>query len=216
MTELRSICEPSKRDYADRWDLDRVFLQPCDYRGRNEHPSFQKLYHIHRYLFWDGYDAVFWMDADSVITNPDFDPSEMAQCAIDCGNWPFVVSGDYKRPEEDPRQWWSQWSAGHALWFNDGRSRALLECAMRKTEFAWSGLWDQDALQACLSKPYDPWRPQILPARSMNSVLPGLTGWDQADWQPGDLLCHFTGIDPKDRPEVARRFIAEHLTNAKP
>lgn len=209
MAELAELCLPSKQAWAKRWGVEIRVLKdtyPTDYPAVYGHPSFQKLRHIRWWL--EHYDVVFWMDADSVITNQGIIPQIMAQAVIDFGNWPFAVSADYKRPEEDPRPWWNLWSAGHMIWMKDPRSFQLLDAAMNRTEFMWSGLWDQDALQACLDGPEDCRGPQIRPPRALNSVVPGLTGWDQADWQPGDFLCHFTGIRHEDRVKVARTFIS--------
>jgi hypothetical protein len=194
MAELAELCLPSKKAWADRHGVDIHVLRDADYPKEHGHPSFQKLR----------------MDADSVITNPDFDPRDIV---MEMGKWPFCVSRDYKAPEEDPRPWWNQWSAGHAVWSDWCDTFDLLDAAMARTEFAWSGLWDQDALQACIGidGPNHLWRPQIEDTRLMNSVLPGLTGRDEADWQPGDLLCHFTGIRHEDRARVAREFIAANL-----
>lgn len=212
MRELAELCLPSKQAWADRYGVKLHVLRdnyPTDFPKEHGAPSFQKLRHIR---FWlERYDVVFWMDADSVITNQVANPFAMAQSVIDCGAWPFAVSADYKRPDEDHRPWWNQWSAGHAIWFDDSRAFSLLDSAMTRTEFMWSGLWDQDALQSVITHHGSQHRPQIHPTRSMNSVLPGLTGWDEADWQPGDFLCHFTGIDRDQRLDIARKFIAEHL-----
>lgn len=212
MKELGELCTASKQAWADRHGVKLHVLRdtyPTDYPKEHGHPSFQKLRHIQRHLVMN--DVVFWMDADSIITNPENDPRQMAQFVIETGAWPFAVSGDYKRPEEDDRPWWNQWSAGHAIWFDNRRAFHLLDEAMKRTEFAWSGLWDQDAMQACLNDLADGFRPQMHPTRFMNSVLPGLTGRKEADWQPGDLLCHFTGINYADRVAVAKKFIADHL-----
>lgn len=211
MKELAEICLPSKHEWADRHGIKLHVLRdnyPTDYPKEHGHPSFQKLRHIRWHL--ERNDAVFWLDADSVITNPDIDPRDMANY---CKEVPFAVSGDYKSPSEDQRQSWNQWSAGHAIWFNDQRAFDLLDEAMLRTGYAWSGLWDQDALQACLSNADDDRMPLVLPTRFMNSVLPGLTGRHEADWQPCDLLCHFTGIRYEDRPTIASEFISKHLTN---
>jgi hypothetical protein len=218
MAALAELCMPSKRAWAARQGVPLHVLRDADFPAEHGHPSFQKLRHIRWHL--DRHDAVVWMDADSVITNPEPDPRDMAQTVIECGAWPWAVSRDYKAEDEDPRPWWNQWSAGHAIWFNDPRAFALLDEAMKRTEFAWSGLWDQDALQACIGDSAHPARPQIWDTRSLNSVLPGLTGRDDADWRPGDFLCHFTGIAYEDRVRVARDFIEarknEALNGAEP
>jgi hypothetical protein len=205
MRELAELCLPSKQAWADRWDMELHILRdhyPSDFPKEHGHPSFQKLRHIR---WWLGhYDVVWWMDADSIITNLDRDPRELIH---ECEGVPFAVSGDYKRQDEDHRPWWNQWSAGHAIWFNDPRALDLLDEAVTRTEFEWSGLWDQDALQESITHDEDDRNPLVLPPRVMNAVLPGLTGWERADWQSGDFLCHFTGIHPAQRLKVAYDFI---------
>ncbi len=212
MAELAELCLPSKQAWADRHGVPLHVLRDGDFPKEHGHPSFQKLRHIRWHL--ERNDAVFWMDADSVITNHHFDPARMAETCRSCDDF-LTVSGDYKTPDEDPRARHNQWSAGHAIWQNEPRSFALLDAAMAKTCFAWSGLWDQDAMQAAIPGP-GRWAPTIKPTRYLNSVLPGLTGKPQFDWSPGDLLCHFTGIRYEDRVKVARQFIAKHLAPTKP
>jgi hypothetical protein len=96
------------------------------------------------------------------------------------------------------------------IWFPSDKTLELLDEAMTHSQFAWSGLWDQDALQACIRSEEDPRRPLILGTRFMNSVVPGLTGNPDRDWQPGDFLVHFTGIHHDQRVKVARKFIADN------
>ena len=207
MKELGDLCLPYKMAYADRWNLDRVVLRDCDYQCYYGHPSFQKLGHIEHYLFrkLHHYDIVWWMDADSVITNPELDPRTLMSEAH------LTVSWDYNPEDQDPRPIQLQWSAGHMIWTRCAAAAKLLHIARKQTQFAYSGLWDQDALQHVVAM-YPHLAPRTLTTRAMNSVLPGLTGTQRADWEPIDLLCHFTGIAPQDRVRIAREFIKLHLT----
>lgn len=212
MAELAELCLPSKKAWADRHGVKLHVLRdthhPTDFPPEHGHPSFQKLRHIRWHL--ERNDVVFWMDADSVITNPDLDPKVICHASMN-GPWAFAVSADYKTPREEHRPPWNRWSAGHAIWSSNANAFDLLDAAMARTEFMRSGLWDQDALQAVIDRAFHPWRPTVMPTRVLNSVLPGLTGNPDFDWHPGDFLCHFTGIGRDERAEVARRFIADHL-----
>jgi hypothetical protein len=128
MAELAALCMPSKREWAERHDVPIHVLRdtyPTDYPRESGHPSFQKLAHIRWWL--ERNDVVWWMDADSVITNLDRDPRDLID---ECSGVPFAVSGDYKRQNEDARHWHNQWSAGHAIWFNDPRALDLLDEAI--------------------------------------------------------------------------------------
>ena len=207
MKELGELCLPSKESYAARHGCDlRVLTDAAgDYPPKFWHPSFQKLRHILA-AFGDGYDIVFWIDADTVVTNPAIGPLGFLS-----GIAPqfFTVSGDYKRPSEDPRPAFNQWSAGQMVWMNRRGARDFLRHAITQEQFAWSGLWDQDAMQDLTAREPN-LGPRILPPRAMNSVLPGLSG-DFADWQPGDFCCHLTGIDREARLGAAFEFIGKHL-----
>ncbi len=205
MAELAEICLPSKQAWADQHGVKLRVLRDDDFPTEHGHPSFQKLRHIRHALFFQGFECVFWMDADSVVTNSGF-KIEYIHCARNMRH--LIVSHDY--PTEDSRPWFNRWSAGHMIWFRSDRSLSLLDEAMNQSQFAWSGLWDQDALQACIQSEEDPRCPLILGTRFINSVVPGLTGNPDRDWQLGDFLVHFTGIPHDQRVEVARKFIAEN------
>lgn len=207
--EVAGLCIRSKMEWAERYGIPLRILRDADYPPEHGHPSFQKLRHIRKAL--EEFGAVFWMDADSIITNPNFDPAASAKFEAQIGSH-LLVSADYPAPEDDRRPSYNRWSAGHMLWIRDyaGKSFALLEDAIRHDSSKWGGLWDQDALQwACDWNPT--LRPRIIPERSMNSVVPGLTGNPKKDWKPGDFLCHFTGVRREERPAVIRNFIAQHV-----
>lgn len=208
MAELAEICLPSKQAWAAEHGVKLRVLRdnyPTDYPREHGHPSFQKLRHIRHALFSEGFDCVFWLDADSIVTSPVFRVEYIHRIR---SMRHLIVSKDY--PTDDDRPWWNRWSAGHMIWFRSDKSLALLDEAMSQSQFAWSGLWDQDALQSCIRSADDRRRPLILGARFMNSVVPGLTGNPDRDWQPGDFLCHFTGIPHDQRVKVARQFIADN------
>lgn len=205
IAELAEICLPSKQRWAERWGLQMRVLAHEDFMSFKDcHPSFAKLAFIHATLT-DTLNPVFWMDADSIITNPTIAPWVFLEKSRN-----LTVSADYVRPELDARDPKCQWSAGHMLWMPGSVSERWLDEAFRRDRYKWSGLWDQDALQEVQREGRFGY-PNIMPTRFMNSVLPGLTGWDQADWQPGDFLVHLTGMPLEARADAARKFLAENV-----
>lgn len=187
--DISSLCLTSKRVYAANWNVDFVSYLDDSFTPL-AHPSFQKLEFIRRWLIRG--EAVLWLDADSHITNLEISPESFWPE----GNAVMTASRDYGGFERGPDK---SWSAGNCFWLPD--ALPWINEALTRTEYAWAGLWDQDALQA--TQPAG--AVDIRPPRAMNAVLPsfGL----EASWQPGDFLIHFTGVSLDQRADVAREFI---------
>lgn len=193
---LAELCLPSKEVWARRWRCPLHVLRDADFPRSDGHPSFQKLYWIRNFL--GGCDRpVIWLDADTLITNPDVDPHDLLpKGPRSC----LAVSQDYDaagRPEH------LAWSAGVMAWVPTSQAVIWLTQAQKDEAAKWSGLWDQDALQR--SQPDV--GVQIRAPRAMNAVLPDVGGY-AAGWRPGDLLIHFTGIPQAERLARAQEFIA--------
>ena len=187
--DISSQCVLSKIAYARRWGADLISYIDADFQW-DGHPSFQKLQFIRRNLIWKR--PVLWLDADSHITNLEISPESFWPD----GNAVMTASRDYGGFERGPDK---SWSAGNCFWLPD--ALPWINEALTRTEYAWAGLWDQDALQS--TQPAG--AVDIRPPREMNAVHPnfGL----EASWQPGDFLIHFTGVSLDQRADVAREFI---------
>jgi hypothetical protein len=192
---LAELCLPSKEAWARRWNCPLHVLRDVDFPQSEGHPSFQKMYWIRDRLGACG-RPVIWLDADTLITNPDVDPHDLIpRESIAC----LAVSRDYDaggRPEH------LAWSAGVMAWVPTSKAVIWLTQAQMDEAAMWSGLWDQDALQR--SQPIV--GVEIRAPRAMNAVLPVLGG-HSAGWRPGDLLIHFTGIPQHERLARAQEFL---------
>lgn len=198
MREIAGLCLPSVKAWASKHGCECVVLGDDDFPHEHGHPSFQKLRHLERLVFFQN-QPVIWLDADVLITNNEIFPSYLLPTPPDF----LRVSRDYR---DDGRPAHLAWSAGVMAWMPTQEAFEWLDQAGKDERAKWQGLWDQDALQRC--------QPAlgvcISPPRMMNAVAPSNPyADDAAKWQPGDLLCHFTGFPIADRAAVIRDFIAQ-------
>ena len=200
IVELGRFLMNSKMRWANKHGLSFVNLGDSHFPEERGHPAFQKLFWI-RWHLEQSNKPVLWIDADSLITNMDVTPNDFCQCFPDKEGHCVAVSADYT---DGGREVNKQWSSGNMLWLNTAASKIWLDEAIHRTEYAWSGCWDQDALQATqMDKDL-----KIMPSRFMNSVHPEL--YVKASWKPGDFLCHFTGMPQEERLDSAKKFIKEY------
>lgn len=191
MAEVGDMTALSKESYARRHGYS--FLSNRRYTSC-AHPSWQKLHFVK--LLLPQYAAVLWLDADTLVTNPEIVADQLA-----AGHKGLTVSQDWGLNDG-----LSPFSMGNFLLTNDARSYRLLDLVDKRAHWANTPLWEQSALQ-------EEWRQnpelqswvQILPPRALNSV-PFPTAHDP--WQPGDFLAHFTGVENHVRIEEIRKLQA--------
>jgi len=197
MKELGDICLPSKRAYAERHGY--AFECVRDY-PKDVHPSWHKLQLLKERI--DKYEAILWLDGDSIVTNPKH-PLRLGaeyEVLLASADWCSDTDGEDEMP-----------SMGNFILYNNGpEAQRWLDMAMAQTHFRNRPMWEQDAVQKCMRE--DEWfrsKVTVLPRRMLNAVHPTCRPHGTppgAPWQPGDFLIHLTGVE--NRIELAKEFAA--------
>ncbi len=105
---IAEFCLPSKQAWAKRHGCELVVLRDADFPTEQGHPSFQKLKWLSIYLS-ASLRPVIWLDADSMITNPEITPESLLPGRI----YDAAASRDYSDGGRPPHQ---VWSAGNTAW----------------------------------------------------------------------------------------------------
>ena len=190
---LGEITTPSKVAYAQRWGMDFERIPEEAYRGSPFHPSWHKVAAIREHLVDRPY--VFWMDADTVVTNMDHER------AIPDGV-SFIGSQDWcaapgEAPENAP-----YFSCGNFIAVNTpqafdilGRVAALSHYGKRQ-----HCCWEQDAfVHVFRSNPEYRKLAEVWPSTWFNAVdlftSAPHTPIAPSPWTPGDTLVHLTSLE---------------------
>jgi hypothetical protein len=197
--EIGDVTTPGKAAYADRWGF--AFECVRDY-PTHYHPSWHKLQMLKDRISY--YDAIVWLDADSVITNADINVMDMPGKTI------LTASQDWCAPADERPEDAKGINFGNFILKNTPDAQLWIAMAAQHTQFAARSTccWEQDAVLKCMRE--DPWfNSQVtrLPRRALNAVhseckLPSITAPDP--WQPGDFLIHLTNVP--DRAAKARYY----------
>lgn len=135
----------------------------------------------------EGRQAVLWMDADMVVTNPAF--------GIQYLSAGLHFSQDWGVDATDP----GHFSCG--AYVATQAARPVFDWCWERTEqFESSPFGDQDAMRAAF--PHFPELFKIHPRRSFNAVHPEIHPSVVEPWQPGDFLCHLTMVPLERRIEL--------------
>jgi hypothetical protein len=197
MQELGDICLPSKRAYAERhgYAFECVREYPKDV-----HPSWHKLQLLRDRI--DKYDAIFWLDADTIVTRGSIKIIPAPQ-----GNPVLSASADWCSDTDGPDE---MPSMGNFILCNTDETQQWIDLAMQQVQFKNRPMWEQQAVQKCIKENH--WfrnRVFIQPRRLFNAVHTTCTPHGKppgAPWQPGDFLIHLTGVE--NRIELAKEFAA--------
>ena len=164
-------------------------------------PSWMKIPLIQD-LFQRGFERVVYVDADALVTNPGFDVEGVF--AAPCANGRLVVTED---------------EAGincGVMFLEDGPAiRRLLDLVWLFDADVTQGTWEQFALKSLMSLSGDVARHVSIEAdpRRFNSFPPERNDFhrtmDRSVWQPGDFLCHFSGIRPPHLEQLIARYAAD-------
>jgi hypothetical protein len=193
MRQIGDLCAASHQAYAIRHGYH--FYQKHDYHA-DTHPSWQKMETVLAQL--DVYDRVMWLDADTVITNPQMPIEEVL--AYRPAN-ALHVSTDWTHP--NPEDEIKHFSLGNFVMHAGPEADDILYLASKRTEWSNRPLWEQQAIQEeYRSNERIRRHVTIHPRRSLNAVpaLPTTTGPEP--WQPGDFLCHMTFIPQEERVKL--------------
>ena len=199
--ELGEACDRSKSLYAEFHGYD--FHCKRDYHP-GTHPSWQKIGEIRRYL--PNYDAVVWLDSDTVITDCDLKIEDIVS------DRRMTVSQDWCAPVDDPTETTRWVSCGNFIIRNipDGGNDEWFDKIERnEIRFGNRACWEQDSVIENMR--HDPkFREQVcvLPRHVLNSVAPEMEHPNRPShpWQPGAFLCHLTCFSPGARVTAAHKY----------
>lgn len=177
MAEVGDRVSRTHERYAAKWGF--RFVRHRSYQG-GEHPSWQKLRIVTSYL--RDCDVLLWLDADTVVTNEGFDFRSLEPRAG------ILASADWNCSDG------TRFSAGNYVAYAGDRTFDLLSAAQTLRQYAGRPNWDQDAMQDLSLRAWWEGVVTILPNRALNSVPVQAQPTAVAPWQPGDFLCHLTGI----------------------
>lgn len=201
MDEIGSLTAGNHRAYALRhgYQFERFTDYPSDV-----HPSWQKLLLVKERL--KNYDAILWLDADTIITNP-----TQSLCDIVGDRKGLIVSKDWTEPL--PEDEIKHFSLGNFVVTNDAGTHKLLELAAMRTEWANCALWEQQAIQEEYreNEAIREWV-HILRRRALNAVPATPSTTSSEPWEERDFLCHMTFIPNAER---AAMFWQKDLTGVR-
>lgn len=197
MAEVGIRCTATHRAYAAHWGCDHEVVR--DY-PKDCHPSWWKLQLIRDRI--TSYDAVVWLDADSIITN----------MGVSLMEWPYmanrgkvmVISVDWCAPidAEQNLEGFTGVSCGNFIIRNvEGTERFLSTWAEHAERWKNAPMWEQDGLRSALRS--DKWmrdQTKVLHRNLLNAVHASCVNRDFPDaapysWRSIDLLCHLTNVD---------------------
>lgn len=203
MSEVAGLTMPSKV----RWALKNGFdFEMVGIHHSGSHPAWEKLQLI-RGRFDFGYSHVFWIDADSVITNENVDASRVFDGLEDF--W-IVASKDWTDEQYihlDPA---FNWSSGAML--VNKEAIPVFDYAIEnfKPLFSNNPLHDQSALkQSFADNPAWLGKFRMLERRVLNSVPADIhCGKAIEPWREGDFIAHITCMENVERVKWLKRFFA--------
>ncbi len=189
---LTSLTIPPLTAYCQRWGYTPYFGQPdAKYDPRNTWDRFVILYD----LLEQGFDAVMWLDADTILTNHHIRIEDRL------GSEKFVLSTDLHGI-----------NAGVMIARNHVLTRELLLSIIQ----AEKGLFDkhphreQEMLSHYLASPHYEHLATILPQRMMNAFpheLYGRSTQYPGNWHQGDWIIHFPGMRMFGRLEAMPPYL---------
>lgn len=194
----------SHRAYAARHGLSHASLSdPPSYRDRPH--SWMKIPLIMR-LFEQGFERVVFIDADALITNPDFDLATVF--GPDPGLGRVTVAED---------------EAGincGVMFLEDGPAlRRILDLVWLFDADVTQGTWEQFALKSLMALSHDVTRhvaiaadPRLFNAfpAERNRFFPTM---ERSTWRPGDFLCHFSGIRAPHLEPLIQAYAAANASS---
>ena len=208
MNDVAAVTHDNHRSYAARHGYDFRRMMQEDYLP-GSHPSWQKLRFLQEFL--PKYKRILWIDADAIITNPEFSIDTIDEGRPES----LFVSTDWTHPM--PEDEIKHFSLGNFIAKSTPEMFDIINLALRRTEWANRGLWEQQAIQEeYRANPGIRQHVRILPRRKLNAVpaTPRTTGPEP--WQPGDFLCHATYIPFEERIAILQERAVEAFQSIVP
>jgi len=194
----------SHQAYAARHGISHAILSaPPSYRDRPH--SWMKIPLIMR-LFEQGFMRVVFIDADALITNPDFDLATVF--GSDPGLGRVTVAED---------------EAGincGVMFLEDGPAmRRILDLVWVFDADVTQGTWEQFALKSLMALSHDVTRHvAITPDPRLFNAFPAernrfFPTMERSTWRPGDFLCHFSGIRAPHLEPLIQAYAAANASS---
>ena len=194
MAEVGYRCAATHQTYA-RWN--GYAQEVVRYKPTDAHPSYMKMGAIAERIA--DYDAILWLDADTVVMNKDVkvealaSPSHVMTISLD---WCSEIDAESRAAMHNGV------SCGNFIVRNTpDTARFMATWAQERERFATRPMWEQDALryQMGRDKWMDAWVCR-LPRRSLNAVHRECVNRNFPDaapypYQHGDFLLHLTNVD---------------------
>lgn len=192
MQSIGDLTAPLMRDYAHRHGLDFRCIRGFD---ADTAPSWQKIKHI-RQAYRDGYEAVLWLDADTLITDPKRKP-------------PLEFFGLHVSLDWGADACPTDFSLGNFLAGAD-TDPLWAEAEKRADRFGNGSYWEQGCVREMFHEL--PWVAEMvyIYARRFWNAVPGQVHPSVVDpWEPGDWLCHLTMLSMPRRVELFHEISRE-------
>lgn len=196
MQEVGDRCAATHRAYADRHGYDQETVR---HYLPTSHPSHQKIRLLRERI--DRYDAILWLDADSVVMFGGLSIDHFAGAGK-----VMDISVDWCAPvEDDDRpQHTTYVSCGNFILWNTPDTAAFInEWDKHSERFALREVccWEQDGLRsAMMGSPWMNARVRRHPRRTFNAVHETCVNRNfpkvaPKPYQPGDFILHLTNVD---------------------
>lgn len=206
MEEVGDRCTATHKRYAERHGYAHEVVR--EYRT-DTHPSHQKIRLLKERI--DKFDAILWLDADTVVTDIKRVDAEFVRWNdMDGVYFTHVmdISVDWCAPDEDDQPTammdTAYVSCGNFwLWNTSDTSRFLAEWEKHSERYAKRQVccWEQDGLRAAM-KASEWFNGQVMRwhRKCFNAVHETCVNGNFPDrapkpWQPGDFLLHLTNVD---------------------
>ena len=153
--------------------------------------SWVKLLHVQQQLLNPACDWLFFMDADTLITNRSVTLES-------------IIGANRKEDVIYPSDPSASANGGIFLIKRSPYSITYLTRVYGHTEFLNSGWWEQSAIQKMLGpemSPQDKGRIAIIPQRKMNSFWGLCSEQPACKWHRGDFVAHFAGRPVPRQPQ---------------
>lgn len=137
-------------------------------------------------------DRVLWLDADTIITNPDYRLPANLSPGLHC-------SQDWRLD-----QGLRDFSLGNV--FATKEAIRVYEHALHQKHWADKPLWEQSAMREVQYNPEIAHLIHVHP-RTMFNAVPNEIAPDVAEpWRPGDWLCHLTGVSIDRKVQLFEKY----------
>lgn len=189
-SEIAKLSVPAMRRYAEMYGME--FREVLD-KSYGRPPAWSKLY-LTKECFDEGFDYVFWIDADAVIRRFDEDIRRVVRHDAD-----FYFVRERHPIIGTPSKW--RLNTGVYVMRNCDKSRRLIDEAIERDEFTNHMWWDQAAISAVFGFWSVFWRTEEHKPDEPTELSRHI-GWLPSKWnasplydpEPDAIIHHFYGL----------------------